>query len=54
MGGALLMAMLMILKKILITAVATSLILQKVSSNDKLSVHLSNGGGWAAKIYPVE
>ncbi|MEP6928002.1 MAG: glycoside hydrolase family 97 protein [Ginsengibacter sp.] len=26
----------------------------KVSSLDKLSVHLSNGGGWAARIYPVE
>jgi alpha-glucosidase len=26
---------------------------QKVSSNDKLNVHLSSGGGWAAKIYPA-
>jgi alpha-glucosidase len=26
---------------------------QKVSSKDKLNVHLSNGGGWAAKIYPA-
>jgi alpha-glucosidase len=24
----------------------------KVSSNDKLMVHLSNGGGWVARIYP--
>ncbi len=24
----------------------------KVSSNDKLTVHLMNGGGWAARIYP--
>jgi alpha-glucosidase len=24
-----------------------------VSSNDKLKIHLSNGGGWAAKIYPA-
>ena len=24
----------------------------KVSSGDKLTVHLSNGGGWAARIYP--
>ena len=27
--------------------------LQKVSSNDKLKVHLSSGGGWAARIYPA-
>jgi alpha-glucosidase len=26
---------------------------QKVSSIDKLNVHLSSGGGWAAKIYPA-
>jgi alpha-glucosidase len=26
----------------------------KVSSNDKLTVHLSNGGGWAARIYPAK
>lgn len=26
----------------------------KVSSNDKLTVHLSNGGGWAARIYPLK
>ena len=26
----------------------------KVSSNDKLTVHLSNGGGWAARVYPVK
>jgi len=24
----------------------------KVSSKEKLNVHLSNGGGWAARIYP--
>jgi len=26
----------------------------KVSSRDKLTVHLSNGGGWAARIYPLK
>jgi alpha-glucosidase len=26
----------------------------KVSAGDKLSVHLSTGGGWAARIYPVK
>src|SRR5215471_14158490 len=26
--------------------------LRKVTSSDKLNVHLSSGGGWAAKIYP--
>jgi alpha-glucosidase len=26
----------------------------KVSSNNKLSVHLMNGGGWAARIYPAK
>ena len=24
----------------------------KVPSKDKLTVHLSNGGGWVARIYP--
>jgi alpha-glucosidase len=24
-----------------------------ISANDKLKIHLSNGGGWAARIYPV-
>lgn len=28
-------------------------IVRKVSSGDKLTVHLMNGGGWAARIYPV-
>jgi alpha-glucosidase len=27
---------------------------QKVSAIDRLKIHLSNGGGWAAKIYPVK
>lgn len=26
----------------------------KVSSSDKIKVHLSNGGGWAARIYPAK
>lgn len=26
----------------------------KVSPNEKLNIHLSNGGGWAARIYPVK
>ena len=26
----------------------------KLSSNQKLNIHLSNGGGWAARIYPVK
>ena len=26
----------------------------KVASHDKLTVHLSNGGGWAARIYPAK
>jgi alpha-glucosidase len=25
----------------------------KVSAKDKLPIHLSNGGGWAARIYPA-
>jgi alpha-glucosidase len=25
----------------------------KLSLNQKLNIHLSNGGGWAARIYPV-
>ncbi len=25
----------------------------KLSPNQKLNVHLSNGGGWAARIYPI-
>jgi alpha-glucosidase len=26
---------------------------RKVSAADKLTVHLMNGGGWAARLYPV-
>ena len=26
----------------------------KVSSKDKINVHLSTGGGWVAKIYPAK
>jgi alpha-glucosidase len=26
----------------------------KISSSDKLSIHLSNGGGWAARIYKLK
>jgi len=26
----------------------------RMSSNDKLTVHLSSGGGWAARIYPAK
>ena len=26
----------------------------KVSPGQKLNVHLSDGGGWAARIYPVK
>jgi alpha-glucosidase len=28
-------------------------VVRKVSSTDKLQVHLAKGGGWAARIYPV-
>jgi alpha-glucosidase len=28
-------------------------IVRKVSAADKITVHLMNGGGWAARIYPV-
>jgi alpha-glucosidase len=28
-------------------------IVRKVSASDKLTVHLMNGGGWAARVYPV-
>ncbi|MEO6549823.1 MAG: glycoside hydrolase family 97 catalytic domain-containing protein, partial [Ferruginibacter sp.] len=28
--------------------------IQKVSSKDKLTIHLANGGGWAARIYPAK
>jgi alpha-glucosidase len=27
--------------------------IQKVSSHDKLNVHLASGGGWAARIRPA-
>jgi len=28
-------------------------LIKKVSAKDKLHIHLANGGGWAARIYPV-